>query len=61
LLQDVVGNGGLKANEWVGKVSTIIGGKGGGKDLNAQAVGSNVAALQEAMQVAKEFAKMKLN
>ncbi|XP_064641704.1 alanine--tRNA ligase, cytoplasmic-like isoform X2 [Lineus longissimus] len=59
--KEVAGNGGLKASEWVAKVSTVIGGKGGGKDLAAQAVGSNVTALKEAMDVARDFAKMKLN
>ena len=52
---------GLKADEWVKAVSGVIGGKSGGKDISAQASGPNVQRLQEAIHVAEEFAKMKLN
>lgn len=52
---------GLKANEWVARVSEIIAGKGGGKDDAAQASGSNFECTQEAIKVAIEFARKKLN
>ncbi|XP_055352983.1 alanine--tRNA ligase, cytoplasmic-like [Paramacrobiotus metropolitanus] len=52
---------GLKANEWVQQISSLIGGKGGGKELSAQATGSNVKALNQAMEMAKKFAELKLN
>uniref|UniRef100_T1J525 Alanine--tRNA ligase n=1 Tax=Strigamia maritima TaxID=126957 RepID=T1J525_STRMM len=58
--KDVVGKG-LKANEWVDKISGIIDGKGGGKEESAQATGNKISALNEAMEAAKEFAKLKLN
>lgn len=57
--KDVVAKG-LKANEWCGAVQTIINGRGGGKPENAQASGTNVAGLAEAITVAVNFAKEKL-
>ncbi|CAL8070160.1 unnamed protein product [Orchesella dallaii] len=57
---DAVGKG-LKANEWVGQVAKIMDGKGGGKPESAQATGKNVSGLNEALQVAEEFAKLKLS
>ncbi len=52
---------GLKANEWCGgQVQAVIGGKGGGRPENAQAVGTNLAGLENAMKVADEWAKEKL-
>ncbi|XP_019864269.1 PREDICTED: alanine--tRNA ligase, cytoplasmic-like [Amphimedon queenslandica] len=47
---------GLKANEWVQAVSVTIGGKGGGRDNTAQATGTNVGKLSDAVEVAKQFA-----
>lgn len=35
-------------------------GKGGGKDMSAQATGKNINCLQEALQMANEFARLKL-
>ncbi|XP_053961476.1 alanine--tRNA ligase, cytoplasmic [Anastrepha ludens] len=51
---------GLKANEWVQKLSDAIGGKGGGKPESAQASGSNYENVDEIMRLATEFAKIKL-
>nr|XP_039260162.1 alanine--tRNA ligase, cytoplasmic-like [Styela clava] len=51
---------GLKANEWVQEISKVIDGKGGGKDLNAQAVGKKWLELDKAIEIATSFAKMKL-
>ena len=51
---------GFKANEWVQQVSGVINGKGGGKELNAQAVGSNVGKVEEAVELARKFAELKL-
>lgn len=51
---------GLKANEWCSSVQPLIKGKGGGKPESAQAVGSNVQGLQEALKTAKQFAMEKL-
>lgn len=51
---------GLKANEWVQAVSPTLGGKGGGKEMSAQASGPHYEALNEALQLAKEFAKLKM-
>ncbi|KAJ8302926.1 hypothetical protein KUTeg_019322 [Tegillarca granosa] len=58
--QSVVSTG-LTAKAWVSEVTGVIGGKGGGKDLSAQATGNNVNALQEAMEIATKFAQMKLS
>ncbi|XP_023323002.1 alanine--tRNA ligase, cytoplasmic isoform X2 [Eurytemora carolleeae] len=51
---------GLKANEWCGSVQTLINGKGGGRPDNAQASGTNVSALNAAMEAAHSFAMLKL-
>jgi len=51
---------GLKANEWVGKVAEIVGGKGGGKAESAQASGNKVDLLNDALKIAEDFAKLKL-
>lgn len=52
---------GLLASEWVQSVVDIIGGKGGGKAESAQASGNNPNSLNEAIQIANEYAKSKLN
>ena len=59
-LQDVADNG-LKANTWVGEVAPIISGKGGGKDVSAQATGNNTKGLSKAMKMALDFAHLKLS
>lgn len=51
---------GLKANEWVNNVSGLMNGKGGGKDLSAQATGNNVGCLSEVMEKSIEYAMEKL-
>jgi len=51
---------GLKANEWCASVQPLINGKGGGKPDNAQASGTNLGGLQEAMEVAHNHAMAKL-
>ena len=50
----------LKADEWVKKVTEVIGGKGGGNNLSAQASGPNVDQLSDALEAAREFARLKL-
>lgn len=51
---------GLKANEWVGQVQKLINGKGGGKDMSAQATGTNPGALKEAIAIVTKYAQEKL-
>lgn len=51
---------GLKANEWISHVASVMGGKGGGKPESAQASGSNYEAVDEVLQLAKKFAEAKL-
>ncbi|KAM6123566.1 alanine--tRNA ligase, cytoplasmic, partial [Phoenicopterus ruber ruber] len=51
---------GLKASQWVQEVSGLMDGKGGGKDVSAQATGKNVGCLREALRVATDFAKLRL-
>lgn len=60
ILQTVTSKG-LKANEWVQHVSQVLGGKGGGKPESAQATGTNANAVNEAINLAKTFAEMKLS
>ncbi|KAI4880840.1 hypothetical protein NFI96_010999, partial [Prochilodus magdalenae] len=58
--QGEVANRGLKASEWVQEVCPLLDGKGGGKDMSAQATGRNTHCIQEALQLANEFARLKL-
>ncbi|KAG0162703.1 Alanine--tRNA ligase [Apophysomyces sp. BC1034] len=51
---------GLKASEWAGVVAEKVGGKKGGKDDAAQGSGDKVDGLDEALQAAVEFAKLKI-
>ncbi|XP_054631472.1 alanine--tRNA ligase, cytoplasmic [Dunckerocampus dactyliophorus] len=53
-------NRGLKASEWVQELCPLMDGKGGGKDMSAQATGRNMQCLQEALQMAQQFASLKL-
>ncbi|KFO63061.1 Alanine--tRNA ligase, cytoplasmic [Corvus brachyrhynchos] len=53
-------NKGLKASQWVQEVSGLMDGKGGGKDISAQATGKNVGCLQEALKLATDFARLRL-
>ncbi|XP_033896081.1 alanine--tRNA ligase, cytoplasmic-like [Acipenser ruthenus] len=55
-----VANRGLKASDWVQHVCPLLDGKGGGKDMSAQATGRNTHCLQEALQLAIDFAHLKL-
>lgn len=51
---------GLKANEWIADISTLLDGKGGGSAGSAQFTGNNPAGLGEAMKKATVFAQSKL-
>lgn len=46
----------LKANLWIKNICEILGGGGGGRDDFATAGGKNVAKIQEAMKLARDFA-----
>lgn len=52
---------GLKANEWVQQLSSLLGGKGGGKAESAQASGTNFEKVNEIIDLAKKFASSKLD
>lgn len=51
---------GLSAKDWIAEITTLIGGKGGGKDTNAQAVGDRPEKIADALEIARGFAQMKL-
>lgn len=51
---------GLKANEWIQEISSLMGGKGGGKQESAQASGGNIDKVDEIISLAKKFASSKL-
>ena len=51
---------GLKANEWIKNIQDLMNGKGGGKDMSAQATGTNITCLQEALQKSTAYAQDKL-
>ncbi|TMS05689.1 Alanine--tRNA ligase, cytoplasmic [Larimichthys crocea] len=57
--QDVVKRG-LKASEWVQELCPLLDGKSGGKEMSAQATGRNTQCLEDALQMANEFARLKL-
>ncbi|RWS11029.1 alanine--tRNA ligase: cytoplasmic-like protein, partial [Dinothrombium tinctorium] len=62
-LSSVPNNGvesGLKANEWVQSIAELIKGKGGGKPESAQASGNEISKVDEAVAIARKFAKSKL-
>ena len=52
--------GKIKANEWINEISGLMGAKGGGKDTQAQATGTNVSNLSECINLANKFAEIKL-
>lgn len=52
---------GLKANEWVQHISSVMGGKGGGKAESAQASGPNHDKADEVLELAKKFVATKLD
>ncbi|MFO0857045.1 MAG: alanine--tRNA ligase [Phycisphaerales bacterium] len=47
---------GLKAGSWLRDAATVMGGKGGGKDDNAQGGGTEGAKVKDAMRVAEQVA-----
>lgn len=51
---------GLKADEWVKNLITLLNGKGGGKPGSAQVSGTNIKALKEALNLSEKFAQEKL-
>ncbi|KPM07453.1 alanine-tRNA ligase, cytoplasmic-like protein 2, partial [Sarcoptes scabiei] len=52
---------GLLANEWINNIVETINGKGGGRPESAQATGTKIDSLQKAIEMSKEFAKLKLS
>ena len=53
-------NKGLKANEWIQEIASLMEGKGGGKAESAQASGTNISCLTKLIHTAKNFANSKL-
>ncbi|XP_043227639.1 alanine--tRNA ligase, cytoplasmic-like [Amphibalanus amphitrite] len=51
---------GLKANEWVTKLTELMGGRGGGKPESAQAAGTNVTAAEACLEAARQHARTTL-
>ncbi|WWD21148.1 alanine-tRNA ligase [Kwoniella shandongensis] len=50
----------LDAKTWLGEVSKVLGGKGGGRDDSATGVGSEVDKIDEAIAIAKSYYKSKV-
>ena len=60
--QDLLNSGkGLKATEWAEVVVKVLGGRKGGKDDSAQGAGEHPEKVQEAIDLVKQFANLKLN
>ncbi|XP_078400049.1 alanine--tRNA ligase, cytoplasmic isoform X1 [Cetorhinus maximus] len=57
--QEVVSRG-LKASDWVNHILDLLDGRGGGKDMSAQATGKNINSLDKALKLATEFAELKI-
>ena len=51
---------GLKANEWISSIQALIDGKGGGKDVSAQATGVSLDKLDQVVKTAHSYAVQKL-
>jgi alanyl-tRNA synthetase len=51
----------LKANEWINEISTLMGAKGGGKDTQAQATGTNCSSVNACIDLGSKFAQLKLH
>ena len=51
---------GLSAKDWIAQICNAVGGRGGGKDGNAQATLEHVGTIDDAMKVAADFARLKL-
>lgn len=51
---------GLKANEWISGIQGLIEGRGGGKELSAQATGVCVDKIKEVVTFAHSYAVQKL-
>lgn len=52
---------GLTAKAWIDQIVGVIDGKGGGKDVAAQATGTKPEAVTEAMKISSDFASLKLS
>jgi alanyl-tRNA synthetase len=53
---DALVSKGLKAGAWLRDAAAVMGGKGGGKDDNAQGGGVEGAKVKDAMRVAEQIA-----
>merc|ERR1712113_211575 len=51
---------GLKADEWLGTFSGMMGAKCGGKDLYAQGSGKGASQVEKALNLAKQYADSKM-
>ncbi|CAJ0573520.1 unnamed protein product, partial [Mesorhabditis spiculigera] len=51
---------GLKASEWVGAVCDVLGGRGGGKEANAQATCDQPVQIDAAVELARQFSATKI-
>uniref|UniRef100_A0A1I8AFG7 Alanine--tRNA ligase n=1 Tax=Steinernema glaseri TaxID=37863 RepID=A0A1I8AFG7_9BILA len=58
--QELVKSLDFKANEWVNQICTIIGGRGGGKPVQALASGDGLDRIDEAVELARKLAETKL-
>ncbi|VBB30739.1 unnamed protein product [Acanthocheilonema viteae] len=56
-----VANKGLQASEWISKVCKVLDGRGGGTITQAQATGNNTELVEEAAEIALNFAKVTLS
>ena len=50
----------MKANEWIGHIQSVMNGKGGGKEMSAQATGTNTSCLNQLLNMATQFVEEKL-
>lgn len=60
LLSQELNGKGLKANEWIGHIQSSMNGKGGGKEMSAQATGTNTSCLNQVLNMATQYVEEKL-
>ena len=60
-VSDAIAEKGLTADKWAKELEQVVGGKSGGKKTAAQGTGTDVGQLSAAVDIAKQFAKLKLN
>uniref|UniRef100_A0A915I9H6 DHHA1 domain-containing protein n=1 Tax=Romanomermis culicivorax TaxID=13658 RepID=A0A915I9H6_ROMCU len=60
MITDTAANG-FTAKAWINELCQKMSGKGGGKETNAQATLDGIDNVEDALKIARDFAKLKLS